>query len=96
MYLLLFVICPLVLALLGLIRKSGKFLYFAAVLSIPFSLYSIGGYDNPLIVLQRSLTAPLLWTLSGYLVSRHFFPSFVLALLPPAIVLMDVAMYLAK
>lgn len=96
MYLLLFVVCPLVLALSGLIRKSGKFLYLAAALSIPFSLYSIGGYDNPLIVMQRSLTAPLLWTLSGYLVSRRFFPSLVLALLPPAIMLMDVAMYLVK
>lgn len=65
---------PMILIIAGLSIKSSVFVYASAVLSIPFS---IGPTPVTLII-------PLLLFLSGYLVRRNYFFSFITAAPPLA------------
>ena len=78
----LFIVCPPVFALLGLIRRSSKLMYIAAVLSIPISFYFLGMSQSVLLAITMLLILPFLLSLSGYLMHRSYFLSVVLALLP--------------
>ncbi len=79
-----FIICPPILALLGLTLRSSKLMYVAAVLSIPISFYMFGMSQTALLAITMLVILPLLFSLSGYLMHRHYYLTFALAFLPIA------------